>query len=102
MHSIKWLLVLALYATALIAAATGHSNYAIAVAIFAVVATIAALEPHAELDDDELDGLTVERLALVLVYAWQHMNATGAPATPWFVAHCRAVAIGVEAVVDRG
>jgi len=97
MRLFKWWLVLELYLGAVVADVAGHSNLAIMVAVAATVALLAALELGV---DDELDdehGLTIERLALVLVYAWQHDNILGEtdPAYFLYVRSCRRRALGI-------
>lgn len=96
MRSIKWWLTLELYAGAIAADLTGHVNVALLLAIAATVALLAALELGATADEDDAHDLTIERLALVLVYAWQHMNGCGRPAHPSYVDHCRRAAIRVH------
>lgn len=97
MRSFKWWLVLELYVGAIVADAYGHSSVAIIVAIAATVALLAALELGVELGDDTEHGLTVERLALVLVYAWQQSNVLGdtEPAFFYYVKLCRQRALGI-------
>jgi hypothetical protein len=92
MHSIKWLVVAELYALAIYASIGGHSTAALVLAVAASIATLVALELGAKLDDEGEQSISVERLALVLVYAWQHHNATGEPASSWWIAGCRRAA----------
>jgi len=97
MHVFKWWLTVELYLGAALASAAGHSNLAIAVAIAAIAATLAALElGDVEPDDDEPARMTVERLAVVLVYALQQHNWCREPAHPIYVEYCRRVAIGLS------
>jgi hypothetical protein len=81
----------------LIVNAAGHSNLAIVVEVAATVALFAALELDGETAAEDEHGLTVERLALVLVYAWQQSNVLG-DSDPTFFAYvrlCRQRAIGI-------
>jgi hypothetical protein len=93
----KWWLALELYLAAVVADVAGHSNLAIAVALAATVAVVVALELDVDPSDDDVPRMTVERLALVLVYAWQHSNVLGDtdPAYFHYVASCRRRAIGI-------
>lgn len=96
MRWFKWWVALELYLAALIAVARGHSNLAIVLAVAAVVVTLVALELGAEPDDDEASGLTVERLALVLVYAWPLTRAGRLQSRRRYFDYCRRAAIGLE------
>lgn len=94
--------VLALHVGAVLAYVSSHVWLAIALAVAAVLALVAALAPYADRVDGDERGLAVERLALVLVYACQHANATGAPASMAYLIDCRRAAIGLGREVEHG
>lgn len=103
MKVLKWLVALELYGVALASAGAGHSSLAIALAVLATGALLVALELGADLDDepDEV-GLTIERLALVLVYAWRAKSPVLVELDSAYVDYCRRVAIGLEREVSHG
>ena len=102
MHAYKWWLALELYLAAVVASVAGHSNRAIIVAVAATIALLAALELGVDPELDDTHGLTVERLALVLVYAWRMKYPQLLELDTTYVTACRHAAIRLEAVVERG
>lgn len=95
MRMFKWWLVAELYICAALASAAGRQGIAIMLSLVATVALLVALELATPADDDDEHGLTIERLALVLVYAWQHHNTYTASAHRKYVGYCRRRALGI-------
>ena len=102
MHSIKWLVVVIVAASAAIADVVGHSTLAIALGVVATIAMLGALELGAALDDDGEHGLGVARLELVLVYAWQSRLCSRSSSDSDYRLACRLAAIGLDEAVTHG